>query len=356
MNHVVSNTSGDLRVSRSSSKKHDGLFTDTCNFLDQKILAHMGIWAYLNGGRPHLESFFASSDYDGRKEEDLIPQIGAQFARDLPKKISLIELGPGNACARKTSAFIDAFNAASNGEKRIVEYHALDVVKEYAENAATFIQDKYKISGNSIVGDYTSIKEQIDTSATPVLISWNSPVWNAPIVPDVEPDFIYASNLKKIGQLLGHGGVVILTHFPLRDTNEAHRIYNREDCAKAVLAIPGLIEKRLAPEVRVNTHDGKIQTINFSELFDYSVTVNPVDEYVSMDLVAKRDAEISLGAEYGAFLHGNEHLHAVRSAKPSIRRFNNIVRTSGANVINTIQNNEGSVVAQAIQFPEFIAK
>ncbi len=329
-------------------KKHDGLFTDTCNLLDHKMQGHMGIWAYLNGGRPYLESFFNSADYDGKREEQIISQVGRQFARDLPNKITLIELGPGTAFEKKTSDFIDAFNSVA-GNKRIVEYQALDVVPDYANNASKYISTKYNITGSGIVCDYNKIQKPLDVLGTPVLISWNSPVWNAPVVPEVESDFIYASSLKKIGTLIGNEGIMILPHFPMMQASDTHRIYSNDDCRNAVLAIPKLIESRLSPKCFVSG-----QSVKFNQIFDYDVRIDEQTDYVSMDLVAHSDAEIILG-EYKTVINAGERFNAVRSAKPSIRRFNNIAKTSGANIINMTQNAEGSVVVQALQFAPSIS-
>ncbi len=305
----------------------------------------MGIWAYMNGGRPHLESFFNSPDYDGKREELLIPSIGKQFAADIPEDFSLIELGPGKAYKKKTSDFLDAFKAARPGVEPL-EYIAVDVVEEYAQEAADFIRQKYNIRTKAITADYTRLSE-IRTNGAAVLVSWNSPIWNSPISTGVEPDFIYANNIRKIGQLVGSDGLAILTHYPLRDAQRTREIYNRDDNRNAVLAIPALIEKELKP---VSHKLGTDSPIKFKDLFEFHADVNEADEYVAMNLRTTAPASTSIG-EYMAQLQENELFNAVRSGKPSIRRFNKIAGISGSAIVNTIQDAEGGVVAQALQFP-----
>lgn len=345
---------GSITVSKEELKKHDGLFTDTCNFLDHKILDHMGIWAYLNGGRPHLERFFESENYDGKREEKLIRQIAEQAARDLPEKISLIELGPGKAFDKKTVAFIEAFEEAS-GRKRFVDYTAVDIVEDYAKSSAEYIGKRFTLRTDHIVGDYYKIKAPIDVSRTPLLISWNTPIWNAPIIPDLEPDYIYASSIKKVGNLIGPEGTLILTHFPSRNGAETASIYNNDDNRKAVLAIPALIESRLNPVCR--TADGK--EVKFSKIFDYKAVAHKAQgvpdwdksiDYVEMNLVAKTDVHVKIG-NYETVLHEGEEFNAVRSAKPSVNKFNHIARIAKAESINMLQSNDGSVVAQTLRFP-----
>lgn len=305
----------------------------------------MGTWAYMNGGRPHLESFFDSPDYDGKREELLIPSIGKQFAHDIPADFTLIELGPGKAYKKKTSDFLDAFKAARPGAEPI-EYIAVDIVDEYAQEAANFIRQKYNIRTKAITADYTKLGE-IKTHGAAVLVSWNTPIWNSAIVPDMEPDFIYASNIRKIGQLIGSDGLAILTHFPLRDAQRTREIYNRDDNRNAVLAIPALIDKVLQPSCQL-PDNGK--PLKFKELFDFHADVNEIDEYVAMNLRTNKSVAASIG-EYTANLQEGELFNAVRSAKPSIRRFNKIASVSGAVIVNTLQDAEGGVAAQALQFP-----
>lgn len=337
-----------ITVAKDSIGRSDTLLMDTGNLLDHRILAHMGIWAYLNGGRPYLERFFSSPDYDGTREAAFIPSIGRQFARLLPQDFSLVELGPGKAL-EKTDAFLDAAKKARQGLEPL-EYIAVDVVEEYAQEAARHVKEKYHLRTRAIVADYTKMQD-IKTNGPAVLVSWNSPIWNSPITTDVEPDFVYASNLKKVGQLVGSDGLVILTHFPLGDTEQAARIYRNEDCKSAVMAIPSLIEKRLTPKCSAN-FNGAAEIANFHDLFEYSVNVDAANEFIAMDLRAKRDARISIG-EYSTLIQEGEIFNAVRSAKPSIGHFHRIAGVSNANIVNTVQDSEGSVVAQALQFPHF---
>jgi len=330
------------------TKRPDNLYIDTVNLLDHRFAGHMGVWAYLNGGRPYLEKFFESDGYDGTKEIPFIPEIAKRFYHDMPDKISLIELGPGKAYTKKTTSFIEAFNEASKSSqtpKRIVEYFSLDIVPDYAREASSFISNKYNMVSSPILADFTGIETPIETLATPVIISWNSPIWNSAKVPAVGSDFVYASDLSKIGRVLGNNGTLILTHFPMRDANERVLTYKDDNCRQAVLAITNLIEKRLKPECHLQ--GGGV--IRFSDLFDYDVSINPRDEVVSMDLVSKHAATITIG-DYSVSTLSGERFNAVRSAKPSIRRFNNIARLGNASVINTHQSTDGSVIAQALQF------
>ncbi len=347
MNSIVrTDTAGSITASKESLRRPESLFLDTCNLLAHNSNGHMGVWAYMNGGRPHLEAFFDSPEYDGKREEALIPSIGKQFARDIPSDFSLIELGPGKAYKKKTSDFLDAFMKARPGVEPL-EYIAVDVVEEYAREAAEFIREKYRLRTRAIVADYTTLSD-IKTHGAPVLVSWNSPIWNSPISTNVEPDFIYASNLGKIGQLVSPDGLAILTHYPLRDAEKTRQIYSRENNRQAVLAIPHLIEKDLGPVCRI---PGTSDTAGrFSELFKFHVDVNERDEYVAMNLLATRGSYTSI-SDYTAEISEGELFNAVRSAKPSIRRFNRMAQMSGAAIINTLPDHDGGVVAQALHFP-----
>lgn len=329
------------------AEKPNGLFTDTCNFLDGREAARMSLWAYLNGGREHLERFFEQPDYDGKIEEGLIPIIANQFAGDLPDKISLIELGPGKAYSTKTKAFIEAFNEAAGGSKRIVEYQALDVVEDYASEAASYVSNEFKITSSGIVADFTKMREQIETLASPVLISWNSPIWNSPIPNDVESDFVYANNMKRIGQILGPGGIAILTHFPMRDPDKTRGIYLGDNCQNAVMAIPGLIQKRLNPTCTTASD----QTVQFKDMFNYDVYLDDDNELVKMNLVVggEEAIDVTMG-DYEANLQPRQWFTAVQSAKPGIKRFNRIANLAGADIINTAQAQGIAAVGQALQF------
>lgn len=347
MNSTVrADTAGTITTSRESLRRPESLFLDTCNLLAHNSDGHMGVWAYMNGGRPHLEAFFDSPDYDGKREEALIPSIGKQFARDIPSDFSLIELGPGKAYKKKTSDFLDAFMQERPGVEPL-EYIAVDVVEEYAREAAEFIREKYRLRTRAIVADYTTLSD-IKTHGAPVLVSWNSPIWNSPITAGVEPDFIYASNLGKIGQLVTSDGLAILTHYPLRDAGKTRNIYTREDNRQAVLAIPHLIEKDLHTTCKV---PGTSESAGrFSDLFKFHVDVNERDEYVAMNLLATHATDTSI-SNYTAHIHEGESFNAVRSAKPSIRRFNRISQMAGAAIVNTLPDQDGGVVAQALHFP-----
>lgn len=344
MNDMAADTIELSTKQTTQPEKFEGLFVDTCMLLERRMFAHMAPWAYVNGGRPHLERFFSSPDYDGTRESALLPLLGAQFYNDLPNEISLIELGPGKA-HHKTINFIDAFNRAANGQKEIVEYQALDIVPDYACSAAATIKTRYNVRTKSIVADYNKLVGPMDSLSKKVMISWNSPVWNASIVPDMDPDFTYADKIKRVGHLVGRdGGIFITTHFPLRTPEETRKIYNSDDCRLAVLAIPSLIEKALSP---LCTANGK--KVNFSDLFDYRAVINLRDSYTSMNIVPKENAVVRLG-DMEVVIEKGKPFELVRSAKPDIGRFNAIAGLAKANIINTLQNQAGDVVGQMLKF------
>lgn len=326
-------------------EKYDGLLADVLMLHGGIKKVHMGKWAYMNGGRPYLENFFKSPDYDGTRERDFIPALGREFARHLPEQMSVVELGVGVAID-KTRAFIDAVAEATGGKKRIVEYVALDFVTDYPDAAAKGISETHRITSKGIVNDLYKIQGPLNTLAQPVLCSFNSMLWNSSIDPDTDPEYTYANGLRRIGHLVGPKGNVILTHFPVVDAQSTLEIYNREDCKKAVLEIPKLIQRIIAPVCELKS-DGT--SANYSDIFDYNATYNPHTEFVCMTLVPKADFTIKIMGETYDVLKSSP-LEMVGSAKPSTEKFNRILSTARGSLVDTSKSSDGSVVGQLMRF------
>lgn len=326
------------------SEKYDGLLVDTLMLLTHRKTAHMAPWAYKNGGRPHLEQFFKSDEYDGTKESVVIPDLAHVFAKSLPDQISIVELGPG-ANYDKTSSFISELQAV-RGKQTVVQYISLDFVDDYAINAAQEIANRFRITTGSVIADYTKMRGSITTFAPAVLVSWNSPIWNSQIDPTTEPDYTYASNLRKIGQLAGPNGSVVLTHFPANNATTTEEIYNRDDCRNAVLAIPTLIQRELAPKCKLMA-DGT--SIKFSDIFNYSAKYDPTVECVSMSLVSKVNCTVNISQEKIDIKDGDT-FEMVRSAKPSVGRFHNIASLAKGSIMDNAKLRDGTVVGHLLRF------
>lgn len=335
----------DLNIEQSSA-----LFTDTCNLLSKRQVGHMPKWAYLNGGRKYLEVFFQKPGYDGVREIEIISSMARQFGREFKgKKISLLEIGPGQAASQKTGLFLRNLQEVT-GQMPVVEYYSLDIVEDYATLSAQQISDEFRIPSRPITSDYTSIsRSDLDLLANPVIISWNSPIWNAGSSTDVDPDFKNSNNLKKFGNIVDNNGLLFLTHFPINDGRTLDALYRDTNCEKAVMAIAQLIERKLEPECHT-TINGRDKKVKFTDAFSYDVYVDHKNEQVDMNLVSKYDTTIKIGAHFEVSLHSGQRFTCVRSSKPSIQSFNRIVRMCNANLVNTVQNPDGDVAGQALRF------
>lgn len=331
----------------------------------------MALWAYVNGGRPHLEKFFQKPNYEGQREVDFIPKIAANLAKtpDIPTEgITVIELGPGKR-SDKTITFMDEFNRVANAKiskkanrfNRFAEYIAIDIVPEYANEATESVRNHFakesnsegQIATQSIYRDYNNISSKIPSKGPVMLVSWNSPLWNSPNkYGEVDHNFIIPSAMAKLAKIAGADGHIILTHYPASDPEELEKTYNDEDCISAIKAILNLVEKELKPVCYDREKDPKKQSpVPFSECFDIEIHYDSENNGIKMELISRGDIDVSMGG--GDFLKEmvqGENFTAVSSLKPSQASFSGYLQTAKQlKHVNTAPNDNGDVVGQTLK-------
>ncbi len=333
------------------------LYQDTCDLLKHRIEGQMANWAYINGGKKYLERFFEHPQYEGNHEKNFLGDLAGQFVGNLKgKKYVVIEIGVGKTFDSKTSKFMDEFNkVAQNGGPQVSRYIPVDLVPEYAESAAKQAKEKYGIDSTPLVSDFMRIKGQLVTDLDPdervLVLSFNSPIWNSACkLQDMDPKLVHANQVLKVRSLSGPNSDMFITHYPANDAEGLKQLYRSDDCRKAVLAIPELAEKELAPVCKYREGPNAGEEIRFSECFNYDVNYDHESEMLQMRLVSKDNIDVKIGDRFVKTMDKGEEFIAVSSAKPSIKLFNEIARTAGAEVHNTRQNPYCTIVGQHLHF------
>lgn len=338
----------------------NALLTSTLMFFERQETGGMGEWAYLNGGREHLERFFESEDYEANQEIHHIPEIARQAFHILPKEFNLIELGPAKAFESKTKSFLDEFNKLALDEGReeqgMQKYFAIDIVPEYAEDARDEIQKSYHVASKAVIADYTSITEPVsNNSDVNVLISWNPPIWNAARDHTASPLFVYADHLKKLGEIVGKGGYVIITHYPMHNEERMQETYMDENNEKAVLAIPALIQKHLNPTITISEDSENkpksTKNVKLQDCFNFEASVEEDGVgIVNMSLVSKYDFTVEIGQHFKKSVKAGEHFTPVSSAKPRTDQLNDMAQKAGFKVQQGIPDKNGRIVGQILKY------
>lgn len=325
-------------------KRPENFFLDACNFLREGILTSLDIHAKAIDSLS--EENRLSNMVAGEKEEKFIPEVGRVFAKEITEDFSLIDIGLGNSLPTLTSSFLDSLVKA-NIIAEPVEYIAVDIDEKAAVDAATFIRQKHRIRSRAVVADYATLRG-LKTHCTPLVVSWRSPLWLSPVSNGIQPDNVYASHLRKMGQLLGNEGLLFLTHRTLAGLEATSDVRLLNIHKEAALRVAKFIEENLQSQC-IDPATG-ISAGSFSKLFQACVEINPEKESAGANLQALQDFEIRMG-QYSVGIKEGDLLTTSRLALPSIRRFNRIAQISGAAIVNTLQDQDGGVVAQALQFP-----
>lgn len=358
-----------------SASQRSELMSDISNTLKHKMGGIMAVWAYMNGGRAPLERLFRQKGYHGEREKDFIPELAAKLARnpDFPKdNISLIDLGHGQA-VEKTRDFIEAFNKAANDNlpegippyNRFVEAVGVDIVPDYGphyvEELSAYFDykargEEFKPEVRSITSEYTDIKEPIKTKGVPVMISWNTPLWNAPNhVGDMGPNEIRPKALKLAARLVGKDGYMVLNHYV--STKEDQDFYESDDNREAIAAILRLVEKELEPECYLD-HDpvdseedtASREKIPFSKCFNYETKIDEEDSARRMDVVARDDITVKIGDLFYKTMSKGEKFCFVSAAKLTQAGFDRHVQQAGLfEKIYTADSRDGTIIGEAMQ-------
>ncbi len=320
---------------------------------------NMAAWAYLNGGKKYLEEFFNNPDYEGKHEERFLPDIATHFVNALDNgEYTIIEVGVGNSFKSKTSHFMNEFNKAAKGAespKVVKRYIAIDIVKEYAEEAARQAKEDYGVESEALVADFINLKGQIikerGAREKVLVMSFNSPIWNSPCrVEKLDSDFLFADPLRKLASLGGPKSDTVITHYPATDIEKILRVYESDACRLAVMAIPELIEKELSPICTYRNGPKAGQNIQFSDCFEYKVNFDTETQVLHMMLVSKDNINIEIPNSLFKTMDKGEEFIAVSSAKPSQKLFNELAKAARVEVHYTKPNPFGTIVGQLIHY------
>src|SRR3989339_1699029 len=127
----------------------------------------------------------------------------------------------------KIKRFIDEFNKAAQGKENppvFKKYIAIDIVRDYAVDNARQMQEIFGLETTSIVNDFMRIKGPVvqkrGKKEKILIVSFNSPIWNAESkVRDMDPQFIYANQIKKLACIGGADSDAVITHYPAVDVD-----------------------------------------------------------------------------------------------------------------------------------------
>ncbi len=348
---------------------------DVQNTLKHKMSGIMAVWAYMNGGRAPLERLFKQKGYHGEREREFIETFAKKLANDpeFPKdNISLIDLGHGEA-VDKAKLFMDSFNRVANdnlrvGEEphnRFVEAIGIDIVPDYS---ATYVDEiskyfNYIARGDEAVSpvrcitkEYSKITRPVETKGTPVMMTWNTPLWNAPIGQgDMNQNEILPKALKYAARIVDQDGYIVMNHYLHSDEDQA--LYESDDCRQAIGAILHLIEKEIAPECYVghesadDAHDVETrEKIPFSKCFEYKTYYDKENGTRRMDVVSRLDVTIKIGDHFYKTMNEGESFCFVPAAKLTQSAFDMHVQQAGIfNKVYSTSNSDDTIVGQALK-------
>lgn len=307
----------------------------------------MAIWAYMNGGKEPLERLFRHPKYHGQKEKPYIEEIARKLAEsdNFPKyNISLMDLGHGQA-TEKVISFIDAFNEAANknladDEKpsnRFKEVIGIDIVAEYGKafkdglsthmnKVAEHYGDEQAAAVRTITRQYSKIDKPMEVEGDPVMVSFNSPLWNSPLnIEDMTPADILPKALNYAARILDVEGYLVTNHYLSSPDDE--ELYDGEDCRNAIGAILRLIENELTPVC----HDRETgEQVAFSRCFGYKTVYDAETNTRRMDVVSNGNITVGIGDHFIKTMDEGESFCFVSAAKLGKKEFEQHVKNARA--------------------------
>jgi len=317
---------------------------DALNLFGRERSGHMGRYAYTRphytgdpaGGETFWEKFIQSAEYYLFGEESrLIQKSADEIADCLPDYISVVELGPGESQAvkNKTIPLMRAFNKASGAwgmGKNIREYIALDISKDYLDNARRMIEKEFYIPTEGVHSDFTAEELEIRTKATPVMFLFGGTLFNAPSIKGFRTEYVLRSYLDNIRDIIGEGGFLVMTQDTNTNGRKLKRAYNQEMCKATALAIMHRIERDL-------------DTRNFSgKDFEYRVNWDKLQGVLSLNAVStvETDKTFYIGTMPFRMKKGEE-FSLVNAFKYSTEKFVRIAKDAGFQVVKTIRQGPG---------------